>query len=122
MRRMVASLVLLPSLGVAAVAPKPYVAAPNLMINGPMPQLPVGAANGLSPAPTPNVDAEPPHSKASNATELQPGVTARSVRRMPSDGYAPGSGYSAALERRTRSFNGLGNSLAPSLTIKVPLQ
>ena len=95
------------------------------MLPGPMPRLPGQASTILGPdnlAPVPNYDLDAPHPRADGRARLEPGVTDRERHRTDRDGFAPDSGYSSSLERKARPLTGIGNALAPSVILRVPLR
>lgn len=97
-------------------------------MSGPMPLLgpaakPESLPGGFAPAPTPNVDLFPPRSDSGAAYTVLPGLTNHESKAgLSGDGYTPGSSYSTDLERRSRPGTAIGNTLAPSINLHVPLQ
>ena len=110
----------LPCILAAAPAEPTYKILP-----GPMPRLPGQTSGSGGPdtkAPVPNYDLDAPHARADGTARLEPGVTDRERRRPDQDSFAPDSGFSSSLERKSRALNGIGNTLAPSVILRVPLQ
>ena len=103
---------------VAAPVEPPYKTIP-----GPMPRLSNQPAGASTAAPVPNYDLDAPHDRADGRPRFEPGITDRSGRsRADADGISPGSGFSSTLERKSRSLTGIGNALAPSVLLRVPLK
>jgi len=116
------ALLLLPTIGLAATPAKP-----ELLIKGPMPQLQSSVApKALEPAPVPNFDINPPLPPIDRHARIEPAMAGRNGPPAQANGYAPGSGYSSQMERRTRQVGNpagtIGATLVPSLTVRVPLQ
>jgi len=102
-------------------------AKPDLLIKGPMPTLASEpSAKSLDPAPMPNFDIDPPLPPIDKHPRVEPSMADRTGQPALTNGYAPGSGYSSQLERRTRQVGNpggaIGTTLVPSLTVRVPLQ
>ena len=95
------------------------------MLPGLMPRLPGQASGESGPgnqAPVPNYDLDAPRARADGRARVEPSVTDRERRRTDSGGFAPDSGFSSSLERKSRPLTGIGSSLAPSVILRVPLQ
>ena len=95
------------------------------MLPGAMPRLPGQASTIVGPdtlAPVPNYDLDAPHPRADGRARLEPGITDRERHRTDPGGFAPDSGYSSSLERKSRPLTGIGNALAPSVILRVPLK
>ena len=115
--------VAMPPPGAAAAPP----ATPDLLIKGPMPKLESETPpKSLDPAPVPNFDIDPPLPPIDKHPRVEPTMADRTGQPALANGYAPGSGYSSQLERRTRQVGNpggaIGTTLVPSLTVRVPLQ
>ncbi len=94
-------------------------AAPTV-ISGPMPRLatvPSGPSANYEPAPVPNPDIAAPRPRTDGAASFEPSLT----NRVPPSARPDVGAYSSELERRSRTSTAIGNVLAPSLNLRVPL-
>jgi hypothetical protein len=99
-----------------------------VLLSGTMPQfgspgivVVAAAPSDSGMAPTPDRDARLPMQPASTRPQLTPTLV-RATPGIAGDGYAPGSAYSNDLERRSRPATDLGSTLAPTLSLRLPLR
>jgi hypothetical protein len=80
---------------------------------------PTARQNGFTPAPMPNQDIAQPSHIDDGGPRLSTDLQEHRVQLRSGDGYIPGSNFSTDLERHSR---GAGTGLAPTVSIKFPLQ
>ena len=91
----------------------PVAAGQPLYLNIQQPQ----AGSGFTPAPMPNLDIASPTPAPKAGPEFSGSLFATHDGTGPNSGYTSGSAYSTDLERRS---HGVGNSFAPTLSLKIP--
>ena len=124
MRALMAALLLAPLFPLTACADGTVLRGRMPSLSQGRPSVPgVGTPARFSPAPVPNADLRAPRDATDpNAVRVAPGLMRTNTgRALAGDGFAAGSAYTGDLERRNGA-SGLGSTVAPSLSLKVPMQ
>jgi hypothetical protein len=80
---------------------------------------PTAKSTGFTPAPMPNQDISLPIRIDDGGPRVSTDLQQHRILLRSGDGYIPGSSFSEDLERRSR---GATTGLAPTVSIKFPLQ